>query len=43
MLDDVRDRFGAGAVKRAALLREDDDATPWLVSGDVAEGVEEEG
>ena len=27
---------------RAALLREDDDATPWLLSGDVAEGVDGE-
>ena len=42
VLDDVRERFGAGAVKRAALLRENDDATPWLLSGDVAEGVDGE-
>jgi hypothetical protein len=42
VLDDVRDRFGTGAVKRAALLAADQDATPWLLSGDVAEGVERE-
>jgi DNA polymerase-4 len=41
VLDDVRERFGTGAVKRATLLRDDEDATPWLLSGDVAEGKEE--
>ena len=41
VLDAVRDRFGTTAVKRAALLRDDEDATPWLLSGDVAEGLEE--
>ncbi len=41
VLDDVRERFGAGAVKRAALLSTDEDAVPWLMSGDASEGREE--
>jgi DNA polymerase-4 len=43
VLDSVRDRYGSGAVQRAALLGAHEDATPWLLSGDVEEGVEAEG
>ena len=41
VLDDVRDRFGTDAVKRAALLDRGEDMTPWLLSGDAAQGLEE--
>jgi DNA polymerase IV len=34
VLDEVRDRFGAQAVTRAALLGRGRDAAPWLLPGD---------